>query len=184
MRTLVVLLAIITLAPYVRGEEPREFAKRFYRAQLRWKFYGVPTPEESRRISPYFSSEILRLWAVVDRQRDEFNRRFPFDPKQPLLAVKPPWCKEGDAFSDNGEGYSTFAVGRTTSHRGRVTVLVHLEYIAEKTTSWTDALVLERAGSEWVIADIEFPDGDSLVKNLNKGIETRRKELRHKPEAF
>lgn len=180
MRILVVLLAIITLASRARGEEPREFAERFYRAQLRWKIYGVPTPEESRRISPYFSSEILRVWAVVDQQRNEFNRRFPLDPKQPLLVVKPPWCKEGNVFSSGGEGYSTFAIGRATSRRGRVRVLGHLEFIAGagETIAWTDTLVLERAGSGWVITDIEFPHGNSLVKNLNKGIATRRKELR------
>lgn len=177
-----VILAILafTLAAQCAEETPRQFAERFYRGYFRWKIRGVPSVEERNRISPFFSREILRLYAVADRQRTEFMRRFPFDPKHPDRLLKPPWCKEGDPFSDIWEGISTFAIGRVTSVRGRVAVQAHLEWIAPGGTAypWTDVLVLDRAGDGWVVADIHYSRGGALVADMKEGIKEVKAELR------
>ena len=169
--------AVLVMQAY--AETPHEFAVRFYQSYFRWQIRGVPSLAERNRISPFFSSEILRLYTIADRQRTEFERRFPFDPKHPEHALKPPWSKEGDPFSDVWEGISTFAVGRVIPVRGRVGVQAYLEYIEDgKAHPWTDTLVLERAGNEWVVADILFARGGALVADMREGITDTDRDLR------
>lgn len=160
------------------AETPRQFAERFYRGYFRWQIRGVPTVEERNRISPFFSIEILRLYAAADRQRTEFERRFPIDPKRPELALKPPWCKEGDPFSNTDEGISTFAIGPVTRIGRHIAVQAHLKYTESSPTySWTDVLVLDRAGGEWVVSDIRFSRGGTLVANMREGLAQTEREL-------
>ena len=179
MKRVILALAAASLVLQAHAETPRQFAQRFYRSTFRWQIRGVPTPAERNRISPFFSAEILHLYAVADRQRSEFMRRFPFVPKNPMFALKPPWCKEGDPFSSTWEGINTFAIGRVSRIASRVAVPAHLEYVTGNLVSpWTDTLVLDRAGDQWVIADIRFRDGGSLVRDMRKGIAETEQELR------
>jgi hypothetical protein len=176
-RTLLCIL-LVALPTYAEADTPRQFAERFYRNYFRWQIRGVPTVEERNRISVFFSSEILRLYAAADRQRTKFERRFPFDPKHPELALKPPWCKEGDPFSDSYEGVSTFAIGLAIPIHGKIEVQAHLEYvIGTKVYPWTDTLVLDRAGGEWVVSDIRFAGGHSLVADMREGLRETEREL-------
>lgn len=178
MRIAVFAWCLLALILPMQAETPREFAHRFYRNVVRWEIQGVPDAGERRRISPYFSAEILRLYAVATRQREDFTRRFPFDPKHPEKALKPPWSKEGDPFSDCYEGITTFAIGRPTRAGSRIAVPVHLEYIPGERSAWTDTLILDRAAGAWVIADIRFSKGGSLVGGLRKGIAEHEQESR------
>jgi hypothetical protein len=174
-------LAVIlsTCALQGHAETPRQFAERFYRGCSRWQIRGVPTPTERARISRFFSAEILHLYAAAERQRTEFERRFPFDPKHPELALKPPWCKEGDPFSATDEGASTFAIGRVTRIGKQVAVQAHLEYtVGGKSYPWTDTLVLDRASGEWVVSDIRFARGGTLVDGMRAGVTETETELR------
>ena len=183
MNRAILALASAALVLQAQAETPRQFAERFYRSTFRWQIRGVPSPAERNRISPFFSSEILRLYVTADRQRTEFIRRFPFDPKHPMNALKPPWSKEGDPFSDAWEGVSTFAIGRVIRVRSRVAVQAHVEYIeGGKSSSWTDTLVLDRAGNEWVVADILFAGGSALVADMREGITETERDLRETPK--
>lgn len=178
------ILAFASAAVVVQAhaEAPREFAERFYRSTFRWQIRGVPSPAERNRNSPFFSAEILRLYSTADRQRTEFIRRHPFDPKHPMNALKPPWSKEGDPFSDVWEGISTFAIGCVTRVRGRVAVKAHVEYgVGGNSRPWTDTLILDRAGNKWVVADILFAGGGSLVAGMREGITETERDLRETP---
>jgi len=180
MKRAVLALAFAVLGLPAHAETPRQFAERFYRSYFRWQIRGVPSPAERRRIAPYFSSEILRLYAATDRQSAEFDRLFPFDPKHLEDALKPPWTKEGDPFSDLWEGISTFAIGRVVRVHGRVAVQAHLEYVAAgKTYPWTDVLLLDRAGAGWVVADILFARGGALIADMKEGIADTDRALHH-----
>lgn len=177
MRTALFISIFVLFAWPAHAETPRHFAERFYHSYFRWQIRGVPTPQERKRISPFFSSEILRLYAVADRQRDEFARRFPLDPTNSKHALKGPWSKEGDPFSDTYEGITTFAIGRVTRIGSRVAVPAHLEYVEGGTSAWTDTLILDRTADGWVIADIRFAHG-SLVRGMREGISEEEKESR------
>lgn len=171
MRTALFALLLLLLHTHAYAETPRQFAERFYRQYFRWELRGIPTNEEQRRLSPYFSAELLRLWAAAYRQHLEFIRLNPIDPAHPERALKPPWCKEGDVLCDNYEGISTFAIGRSKRIGGRTAVPVHLEWTeGSHTVPWTDTLLLERTGSDWVVADILYARGSSLVAEMREGI--------------
>jgi hypothetical protein len=174
----ILVLAFAALAIQAQAETPRQFAERFYRGYFRWQIRGVPSTAERRRIAPFFSSEILRLYAATDQQTAEFDRLFPFDPKHPEDAFKPPWSKEGDPFSGTYEGISAFAIGPVIRVGRHVAVEAHLEYTERGMTfPWTDVLVLDRAGSDWVVSDIRFAGGDSLVASMRKGLSETEREL-------
>lgn len=147
------------------GEESREFAGRFYRALNRWGFRGVPLSHNTPRMEPWLGMEAIRVFRRVNEQREQYCRAYPIKPDEPR--VKPPWCLEGDVFCDSWEGFTYFSVGRVHRRGGRLMVNMHLEYIElGKSYPWTDIVVLDRAGDRWVVADIEFADGGSLLEGI------------------
>lgn len=162
-----VLLAVAFLASLASAvaETPRQFADRFYRAHFRWDVRGAPDKREIQMMSAYFGVETLRLFGAVEDQRHrsrlQVKRKYAGHPNPPL--VKPIWSKEGDCLSSMYEGITTFAIGRPMVRRGRVVVPAHLEY---DSFAWTDHLMLDRAGDSWVVADIRYTDGKSLVSQL------------------
>ena len=160
-------------------ESPREFVRRFYSAYKTWPFRGVPLPEQERLISPFCGTVIIRVFRKVNQQRRDWERTFPHDPSN---TMKPPWCIEGDVFCDVWEGVTFFSVGRAARVRGRVTVEAHLELVEQgKTYPWTDRVILDRAGDSWVIADIEYARGGSLVDSIQHGLDDIAKYLVKKP---
>lgn len=174
-----VLLAVAlwaSLAPAI-AETPRQFADRFYRAHLRWDVRGAPDKREIQMMSAYFGTEPLRLFGAVEDQRHHsrlrIKRKYTGHPNPPL--VKPIWSKEGDCLSSVYEGISTFAIGRPVVQGGRVVVPAYLEY---GTTAWTDHLVLDRAGDSWVVADIRYTNGKSLVSTLKATLAQEETYLR------
>ena len=160
-------------------ESPREFVRRFYSAYKTWPIRGVPLPEQERLISPFCGTAIIRVFRKVNQQRSDWERKFPHDSANPM---KPPWCIEGDVFCDVWEGVTYFSVGRAARVRGRVTVEAHLELVEQgKTYPWTDRVILDRAGDSWVIADIEYARGGSLVDSIQHELDDIAKYLVKKP---
>lgn len=50
-----------------------------------------------------------------------------------------------------------------------------------KTYPWTDRVILDRAGDSWVIADIEYVRGGSLVDSIQNELDEIAKYLVKKP---
>lgn len=178
-RITLALGCLFALGQSAFAESPREFAHRFYGLWRRWEIRGVPDTKESQRIAPYMSRELLRLFAEVDRQSAEDGRLHPWDPKHPEDAIKGIWSKEGDLITGVYEGYTTFAIGRVMRVHQRIAVKVHLEYVTmSKVYPWTDAVVLDWAGGKWVVEDVVFADGDSMVASLKKELAGNEEYLR------
>jgi len=168
------VIAISFVATAV-GETPREFVRRFYAASSEWKIRGVPLPEHERLISQFCGIEIIRVFRRVNDQRDLWERRFPHDPSNP---IKPPWCIEKDVFCDNWEGITNYSVGRSLRMRGRIVVEVHLEFVEQSERyRWTDRVILDRAGDSWVVSDIDYAGGGSLLESTQKELKLVAREL-------
>ena len=185
MKLTVLVFFLALLIPRTHAETPRQFGERFYRAYFRWDIRGAPNTPERHMISAYFGTEVLHLFSAVERQRvrehQGFLRKHRNEPNPPQ--VKPIWSKEGDPFSSVYEGISTFAIGRPEIRNGRITVPAHLEYLSDgRVHSWTDVLVLDRAGESWVVADIRFRDGKTLVFGLRAGIAESEPYLQSYPK--
>lgn len=180
MRWIFTFLIILVCSSSCPAEEtPREFVRRFYAAYKTWQIRGVPLPEHERLISPFCGIEIIRVFRRVNEQSDDYERKFPQDPTNP---TKPPWCQEGDVFCNVWEGITHFAIGRATRNRGRVSVEAHLEIVeGGKTYAWTDRVILDRSGDSWVVSNIEYAGGGSLLTSIQGGLKQVALELKKQP---
>ena len=160
MRTAILTAAISVCAiSLVAAETPREFAKRFYAAHQTWPIRGVPTTEQEELVSRFLGAEIIHAFRRVNEHRRLEAEQF--DPENPM---KPRWCMEGNVFCDNWEGITRFSIGKAKRREGRWIVEAHLEYVEGGISHpWTDRLVLDRSGEDWVLADIEYNRGGTLL---------------------
>ena len=175
LRLIALLIFLTSFQRVVAEESPRQFVQRFYQAHQTWPFRGVPSREQERLISPYCGIEIIRIFRRVNDQRDWEKHKFPDDPNNPQ---KPVWSQEGQVFCSVYEGFTNFSIGRQFLTHGRVTLEVHLETVQQgQIHRWTDRAILDRAGSDWVIADIEYSGGGHLLGTIER-------ELQQNEEAW
>ena len=178
LRLITILILVTNLQPVDAHESPRQFVQRFYTAHRSWSFRGVPYREQERFISPYCGMEIIRIFRRVNDQRDLEEQKFPSDPKNPY---KPAWSQQGHVFCDVYEGVTNFSIGRQSMTKGRVVVEANLELVEQgKTYTWTDRVILDRAGINWVIADIQFSGGGSLLGAIELELKQNSKYLNGK----
>lgn len=123
----------------------------FYTAYRGVPPLGIPTGPDLARLSPFLSARLLRLLHAAQEHSARYHLRFPED--------KPPFV-DGDVFSSNFEGISSFAVGAAAPTRGGERVEVALTYVdptdAANVISWTDAAIVVRERGRPVIDDFEF----------------------------
>ncbi|OYV00321.1 MAG: hypothetical protein CFE26_24140 [Verrucomicrobiales bacterium VVV1] len=175
LRLITILIFVTNLQLVEAHESPRQFVQRFYTAHRSWPFRGVPYLEQERFISPYCGMEIIRIFRRVNDQRDLEERKFSSDPKNPY---KPAWSQQGHVFCDVYEGITNFSIGRQFTVKGRMVVEAHLELVEQgKSYPWTDRVILDRAGRNWVIADIEYSGGGSLLESIEGGLQQNAKYL-------
>ena len=185
MRSLLILLALLSSPAVTQaGESPREFARRFYAAHQTWTIRGVPTDRDESVVSPLMGIEIIRAFRRVNEHRElEGKLRDPEDPSKPRWqTVKPRWCIEGQVFCDNWEGITHYSVGKARIDKGRWIVEAHLEYIeGGKSYPWTDILVLDRAGENWVVGDIRYGQGGTLLTRILEELVEADKDIPKTP---
>ena len=117
--------------------------------------------------------EIIRAFRRVNEHR-ELEAKL-YDPKNPM---KPRWCIEGEVFCNNWEGITHYSVGKARIDNDRWTVEAHLEYVESgKSYPWTDFLVLERAGEKWVVADIRYARGKTLLTSILEDLVEADREI-------
>jgi len=174
MRALLIVLVLLSALAGARAEEsPREFARRFYAAYQTWSSRGVPRTKDEGAVSQFMGIEIIRAFRRVNEHR-ELEAKL-YDPKHPM---KPRWCLEGEVFCDNWEGITHYSVGKVRIEKGRWLVDAHLEYVeGGKSYPWTDILVLERAGKNWVVADIRYARGGTLLTSILEELVEADKEI-------
>lgn len=172
----VIGLASLHVCP--AGETPREFVRRFYAAYKTWEIVCVPENRQEHLISPYCGMEMIRIFRRVNLQRNAWKLKFPDDAARP---VKPPWVQE-DVFTNRYEGATHVAIGKMTKSRGRKVVQANLELVDNGVThSWTDKVILDRPGPSWVIADIEYAGGGTLLSSTERELKEGGKALMKKP---
>ncbi len=115
----------------------------------------------------------------MNDQRDLEGLKFPDDPRSPY---KPAWSQQGHVFCDVYEGITNFSVGRQFKNNGRMVVEVDLELIEQgKSYTWTDRVVLDRAGPNWVVADVHYSGGGSLLDAIEQELQQNAKYLNEDP---
>lgn len=140
-------------------------ADAFYRTYLKLKVSGLPSDEQMKELSPFFTQDLLELFAAARQKHDRFVREHPDE--------KPPWG-DGDLFTSLFEGAGEFKLGKPALKGSRAEIPVKLAYHGGGSTSrWTDVLVLTKTANGWRVSDIllkgewQFKSGDSL-RNILK----------------
>lgn len=170
---LVIITFLLSQWAVLANETPREFAKRFYAAHQTWSIRGVPTSEDEGIVSQFVGMEIIHAFRRVNKHRELEAKRY--DPDNPM---KPRWCIEGEVFCDNWEGVTYYSIGRSKFEGGRWIVEAHLEYVERgKSYPWTDILVLDRAGKDWVVADIRYSRGGTLLTSILQDLDEADREI-------
>ena len=151
-----VLLAVLITTPAVsaesaeRGGDMAAAADGFYRAYETFRPPdGIPDERTRRRFEPFISDSLNRLLVDVEEAEQRYENR---------TAGRFPPLIEGDPFTPNFDGATSFAIGDCSAdgRSGRCAVSLSFEGGSEKPRSWTDSVVLVRTDAGWRVNDIVF----------------------------
>ncbi|MBM3764933.1 MAG: DUF3828 domain-containing protein [Acidobacteria bacterium] len=154
MKVLIVLFAIT-----VAAAEP---ARDFYTAYKNLKFEGLPNKAQLDKLAPHMSTGMRNAIKSAQALQAKCMNKFPTD--------KPMWI-EGDLFTSNFEGFTSFKVGESDNTKA----IVEFEYVEKgQKVVWKDKLLFVREKGKLVIDDVRFGRtegftsgyGESLRKSL------------------
>ncbi len=143
-------------------ESPINFARCFSIAEEKWAIRGIPEPSEERLYSSHVGIEIIRAIRRANAALENWRTRFRNDPSRERI----PHLEE-NLFSGFTEPPDRDVVGRSFPQRGRRVVEIRRDHKERgQVHQWTDRLILDRAGGAWVVYDIEYGHGGSLLEKI------------------
>jgi hypothetical protein len=113
---------------------------------------GIPDAAVRAQYAPYITPALETLLTDASTAQDRFAQKNKSSP--PIV--------EGDLFSPNFEGISTFKVGACDSDAKGAHCAVAMHYATknprpqDKPIDWTDTIYLVSAGGGWRVDDIAF----------------------------
>jgi hypothetical protein len=123
---------------------------------------GIPGPVVRARFEPYISSVLDKLLVDADAAQAHFS--------QVTKNLSPPLV-EGDLFTPNFEGATSFQVGACTpdARGGRCAVSLVYDNRKDKPSLWSDSVLLQRTNEGWRVDDIVFGGGKGRLTDTLKG---------------
>lgn len=119
-------------------------AESFYVHYQKLKLSGLPNAKEAAQLAPYLSKGLQGLMRKAQSEQARCIKAEPDD--------KGPWV-EGDLFTSNFEGFSTFQVTAAAAAR----IPVQFTYTENgQTFSWKDEVGMINEGGRWVVDDIFY----------------------------
>jgi hypothetical protein len=161
-----ILAAFILLATPAFAADEQDMTKAvegFYAVHQASDQDGLPDEALSNRYAPYISPGLSALLMQAATAQDRFASKFKNSPP----------AFEGDIFSPNFDGISTFRVGACAADANGAHCAVALHYAAknprpqDKAVDWTDTIYLVDTGGSWRVNDIVF--GGNLYFSSNHG---------------
>lgn len=154
MRALAFVAALFACQEAFGADAARDAATVFYRSYAKLRandgMSGIPGRKQMARLSPMLTAELRGLLVAARREQERCRKKFPNE--------KPPWI-EGDVFSSNFEGFTSFRVDASRARgRGQArTATVRFLYSDGKArVDWTDELVLRNEAGRWRVADVVY----------------------------
>jgi hypothetical protein len=153
MKALLAGLALIA-SPAIAADDMgmARAVEGFYAVHQQSDQDGIPDAALRTKYAPYISPALAKLLDDVQSAQDRFAQKFKDAP--PLM--------EGDPFSPNFEGISTFKVGACAADAKGAHCTVAMHYAArnprpqDKPIDWTDTIYLVSVGGGWRVDDIAF----------------------------
>jgi hypothetical protein len=153
------------------GASPSEVVTAFFRAYLTLPAGGgIPDAKARAVIEPYLSPALDQLLIAADQAEDRYAA---------TTKNEDPPLWEGDVFSSNFEGVSSFGSPdcNWTGARGTCSVMLTYDDKTAKPVTWTDKIRVVEVGQAWLVDDIEyggawdFGNKGTLKDNLMRVIE-------------
>lgn len=121
---------------------------KLYTQLIKLKVSGLPNPKQRPAIWPLLTDDLKALLDARQREQDDFIKANPDD--------KPPFV-EGDLFSSLFEGPQSFELGQTSLvDRHAIVPITFTAADGDRTTRWTDTIVLAKSGGAWKIRDVRY----------------------------
>lgn len=149
---LAALVMFVTPACSAGEQDMTKAAQGFYAVHQASDQDGIPAAGLRAKYAPYISARLARLLADASAAQDRFAQTLKNSP--PLV--------EGDLFSPNFEGITSFKVGACAGDEKTAHCAVALHYMTknptaqDKSVDWTDTLYLVAADGGWRVDDIVF----------------------------
>jgi hypothetical protein len=172
-RLLVLGASLIGCAQTHAADEAREAAAAFYRNYLALRQSGGPSgiPDEAQlaKLAPSITAELRGLLAAALREQARCAKQFPGD--------KPPWI-EGDIFSSNFEGFTSFSASNSRPRNAGREVAIRFTYAERKyRVKWADTLVLRNEAGRWLVDDIFYRGHFAFTSGFGKNLKSSLKSI-------
>lgn len=155
---LIVTAGLCLATPPAAG--PEAAAMTFFQHYQSMKLTGLPSDKEIRQLAPWLSNGLRKTIAAARAEQARCMKAFKDE--------KPPWI-EGDLFTSNFEGFTTFQVNKTEAASTRLTL--QFEYVENgQKFAWKDDVEMVREGGSWKLNDIFFRQSAKPDQSLRGGL--------------
>jgi hypothetical protein len=176
----------LTACNYFVQNTPEEAVSKFYSTYLSVHTpEGLPNENELTKLAPFMSKRLTTLIHNALAYQAQYVKEHPpkhLSDNAPQIVYKPPFC-DGDYFSSMVEGASSFRVGTAYRRDSRYNINLHLKHIdslnpKEKTSEWTDSVIVVKEDNRFVVDDMEFLGSWSYGNHglLSKILQSREEE--------
>ncbi len=160
------ILLLVFLIPILQAsslnDNPEDTAKNFYSTVLSFSIKAcLPDENQLRRLTPYMSKRLTALIRNALAYSEQFAKDHPPQrTKEGYLILDKPPFSDGDCFSSNVEGVTSFAIGKSHESKGKYQIDLNLVRIdpmsPNKPIEWTDAVHIIKEDGRFVVDDLEF----------------------------
>ena len=172
LRSLVLAVSLIACQEIYAADEAKDAAANFYQNYHKLRaggLTGIPNEAQLAQLSPLITPQLHRLFSAAYLEQQRCFEQFPDD--------KPPWI-EGDIFSSNFEGFTSFNVASSKAQEQTRQVPVNFVYIEGKfKVKWTDTLVLRNEAGHWLVDDIFYPANFAFTSGFGKNLQSSLKSI-------
>lgn len=155
------------------ADEAKDAAVGFYQGYSSIRgtagFTGIPDEARLARLAPMITPELRDLFGGALREQARCAKQFPGD--------KPPWV-EGDIFSSNFEGFTSFSAANSKSRKDGREVAIRFTYAEGKySVKWTDTLILQNEAGRWLVDDIYYRGHFAFTSGFGKNLKSSLKSI-------
>ncbi|MBV9331222.1 MAG: DUF3828 domain-containing protein [Alphaproteobacteria bacterium] len=165
---------LVCICAAVAAPTPEQTASAFYGVYAGFRpSDGIPDAKARALYDPVISPTLERLLTRASEANTRYLKGHKDSP--PLI--------EGDLFTSNFEGATSFHVGRCESNAGAAHCVADLVYAraGQKPVTWTDTLKLVRTGTDWRVDDIVY-GGTAAFGNTGRLTQTVAEAIREAGE--
>ena len=170
----ILFLTVLLMAQPAQAQVPtpaaEEALRTFYSWVLAHPSRALPSPSERTALGKVLTPRLLQLLKDASATESRCVKAAPKGEKPDIV--------EGDLFVGNYEGATEVAYGNQRQDGESLTVDMDLVYVdprfpkahKHRVVAWKDQLRLRRFDGHWLVNDVQFPQGRSLVAGLNEYI--------------